>query len=83
MGNPEHLARIHEPAHARPLSDACDHLRRASAALAATWIPRAADAAELRLIHAAIRDQLRALERIHGDCLPPGQAPARALRADA
>ena len=57
-------ARIHEPQHARALADARDHLRRCLAAIAAAHLPRATDAAELGTVHATLRDQLTAIERL-------------------
>ena len=57
-------ALIHQPRHARALADAREHLRRALAALQATDLPRSADAAEVGIVHAVLRDQLTTIEQL-------------------
>lgn len=58
------MARIHQPQHQRALHDARDHLRRAVAAIVAADLPRAADAAELGIVHSVLRDQLITIEQL-------------------
>ena len=58
------LAAVHRPVHAAALADARDHLRRCLAAIVAADLPRAADAAELGILHSVLRDQLISLEQL-------------------
>lgn len=60
----DQLAQIHRPPHAAALIDARDHLKRALAAIVAADLPRAADAAELGIVHSVLRDQLITIEQL-------------------